>query len=57
MTNKATFLPVLLASGTLLGTAEAAVVYSDDLSTGAGFTIVGDADSASTFGYDYSAKR
>ena len=36
-------------------TASAAVIFSSDLSTSAGFVVAGTADSAATFGYDYSA--
>lgn len=48
----------LLASvttGFLLPAANAGLVFSDDLSTDANWTILGDADTAGTFGYDYSA--
>ncbi len=40
----------LLAAGPAFG----ATLLSDDLSSGANFTVVGTADSAATFGFDYS---
>jgi len=39
----------------LFSTAHATIVYADDLSTNAGFTVVADADTSAIFGYDYSA--
>ncbi|XAM00101.1 PEP-CTERM sorting domain-containing protein [Phycisphaeraceae bacterium D3-23] len=47
-------LTACVAAG-LGATAHAAVVFSSDLDTGAGFTVLGTADTASAFGYDYSA--
>ena len=45
----------LVAGMTLASTTQAATVFSSDFDTSAGLTIVADADTNSTFGYDYSA--
>ena len=46
---------IISSSLLLCSQAHATVVYSDDLSTNAGFTVVADADTSAIFGYDYSA--
>jgi PEP-CTERM motif len=44
----------LTASVLMAGSASGATLLSDDLSSGANFTVLGTADSAATFGFDYS---
>lgn len=48
-------LAAALATGFVATSASAATLFSSDLDSGAGFTVLGTADTASTFGYDYSA--
>jgi len=44
---------VLVAA--MAGSTASAAIFTSDLSTGAGFTVVDSGDDAATFGYDYSA--
>lgn len=48
-------LAAALATGFVATSASAATLFSSDLDTSAGFVVLGTADTASTFGYDYSA--
>lgn len=48
-------LAAALATGFVATSASAATLFSSDLDTSAGFTVLGTADTAFTFGYDYSA--
>ena len=55
MRSKSNLLLPIAASVIGLGSAQAGLVFVDDLSSGAAWSVAGDADSNSTFGYDYSA--
>ncbi|MGK0189054.1 MAG: hypothetical protein ACI9R3_004871 [Verrucomicrobiales bacterium] len=53
--KKAALAALSVTTGLLLPTAHAGLVFADDLSTDTNWTVLGDADTAATFGYDYSA--
>jgi hypothetical protein len=53
--RKLTYGMAALVAAFTASTASAAVIFSSDLSTSAGFVVAGTADGAATFGYDYSA--
>lgn len=44
-----------IAAGLCLGSAQGQVLFTSDLDSGTGFTVLGTADTTSEFGYDYSA--